>query len=82
MDNIRHQFSVSDTITSQFISHDLSGFATMPSQQSFEEAFSCSAIRLCLQENVTDFPALIHGSPEVMLFAIYLYDLSLRRRHR
>ena len=32
VDRVRNQFPVSDTVTSQFISHDLPGFTAMASQ--------------------------------------------------
>jgi hypothetical protein len=44
MNDIRHQLSVSDTITSQLICDDLPWLSTMRFEQAFEESFGRSSI--------------------------------------
>ena len=74
VDHIRHQFSMGDWITAKFVRHDLSGFTTMATQQPLEEPLSCSTIPFRLQIDIHHLPVLIDSPPQIMLFAIYLYE--------
>ncbi len=65
---------MSNAITSQFISHDLSGFATVTSQQTLEKPFSRSTVTLCLQVHINHVPVLIYGPPKIMLLAIDFHE--------
>ena len=73
VDRLRDQLSMGDTIASQFIGHDLPGFALVTPDQSLEESLSCSPISLCLEININHFAILIYCTPEVMLLAVDLY---------
>ncbi len=48
VDRVRNQFPVSDTVTSQFISHDFPGFAAIVSYKAPEESLCSSTIPLGL----------------------------------
>jgi len=48
VDRVRNQFPVSDTVSSQFISHDFPGFAAIVSYKAPEESLCSSTIALCL----------------------------------
>ena len=48
LDRVRNQFPVSDTVTSQFISHDFPGLAAIVSYKAPEETFRRSSIPLGL----------------------------------
>ena len=48
VDRVRNQFSVSDTVTSQFISHYFPGFAAIVSYKAPEESLCSSTIPLGL----------------------------------
>ena len=74
MNRIGNQFSVRDTVASQFIRHDLPRFITMRIQQSFEKTFGGLAVASPLQEDVDDFSVLIDGSPQVVLLTINLHE--------
>jgi len=70
VDRLRDELTVSNTIASQFIGHDLPGFTAMTAQEPFEEAFCSSSVTPGLQKNINYFAILIHGSPQVMLLAV------------
>jgi hypothetical protein len=74
VDDLGHQFPMGDTITAQFIGHDLSGLTAMWPEQPPEEAFGCSAISLGLEIYINDFTVLIYSAPKIVLLAIYLYE--------
>ena len=74
VDRVRNQFPVSDTVTSQFISHDFPGLAAMASQYPFEEPICSSPVTFFLQIHVNHFTVLICRSPQVMLLAVDLNE--------
>ena len=74
LDRVRNQFPVSDTVTSQFISHDFPGLAAMASQYPFEEPICSSPVTFFLQIHVNHFSVLIYRSPEVMLLIVNLNE--------
>ena len=65
---------MSNAIASQFISHDLSGFATVTSQQTLEKPFSRSTVTLCLQVHINHVAVLIYGPPKIMLLPIDFHE--------
>jgi hypothetical protein len=65
---------MSDTIASQFVGHDFSGFIAMTSQQTLEESFRCSTISASLNKHINNFAILIDSSPQVLLLAVYVYE--------
>jgi hypothetical protein len=74
MDRFKKQRLMSNTITSQFVSHNIAGFASTTAQQSLEKAFSCCAITLSLQKDINDLTILINSPPEIVLLAVNLYE--------
>ena len=62
----RHDLTVGDVITSEFIGHQPARFTTLAFEQSAEKAFSCPLIAPALHENIKDIPVLIHGTPEIL----------------
>jgi hypothetical protein len=74
VDRLWKQFSVSDSIASQFISHDLPRLASMVPQQAPEETLSSRPIPLGLEIHINHFSILVYCSPKVMLLAIDLHE--------
>ena len=72
VDGFRYQLAMRYTITPKLICHDLPGLAAMPSQQTFEEPLSRSAIPAGLEIHIDNFSILVHSSPKVELLAINL----------
>jgi hypothetical protein len=69
-----HQLPVCNPITPEFICHDLSGLPMMALQQSPEEALCRITIPFSLEIHIHHFNVLIYCSPEIVLFAAYLYE--------
>ncbi len=65
---------MSDWIASHLVRDDLPGFAPMGSQQTLEEALGRGSIPPFLQVYINHFAILVNSSPEIMLFAIDLYE--------
>ena len=65
---------MSHTITSQLVGHDLPGFSAVTAYQPPEETLSCSTITFGLEVDINNFAILINSPPEVMLFAVDLYE--------
>ena len=63
VDHLRNQFSMSYSVTTQLIRHDLPGRTAMVSYQAVEEALSCSTITSGLEEYINDFYILIDSAP-------------------
>jgi hypothetical protein len=72
VDRFRYEFTMCDTITTQFVRHDLPVLTTMTSQQPLEEAFCCDSISSCLQKHINNLTILIDCAPQIMLLTIYL----------
>ena len=73
MDRFGYHFPVSYTVTSQFIRHDLSGFALVTLYQPPEEALSSSPIPFGLKIYIDDLTILVHGPPQIVLLAVDLH---------
>ena len=65
---------MSNTITTQLISYDLSGFTAMVPYEAIEEAFSCGPIALCLKIDINHFAIPVDRPPKVMLPAVGLHE--------
>ena len=74
VNRVGHDLSLSYRITSQLISHDLSGLGATGTHQPPEEALCCCTITSGLQIHINDFTILVDRSPQVMLLAVYLYE--------
>ncbi len=77
MNNLRDKFTTGNTIATQFISHDLSGFSTVTTQQSLEEPLCSSPITPSLEKYINDVAIPINRAPQVMLSAIDLYKVFI-----
>jgi hypothetical protein len=71
---VRHQLPMSNSITSQFVSHNLSRLIAMVAQKPFEKARSCCTIALGLEIHVNDFPILVNCPPEIVLLTFDLHE--------
>ena len=65
---------MSNTITAQFIRHDLPGFAAIIPYQPFEEALSRSSVPLSLKADINHLAILINSAPQVVLLTIDLHE--------
>ena len=65
---------MSNTITAQFIRHDLPGFAAIIPYQPFEEALSRSSVPLSLKADINRLAILINSAPQVVLLTIDLHE--------
>ena len=74
MDDIRHQFSVSDTVTSQLICNYPPRFAAMHADQALEESPSRVAIPARLQKYIDHLTVLVNSSPQIVLFALNFHE--------
>ena len=74
MNDIRHQFSVSDTVTAQLICNDPPRFATVHSNQVLEESLSCIAVPARLQKYIDHLTVLVNSSPQIVLFALNFHE--------
>jgi hypothetical protein len=74
MDDIRHQFSVSDTVTAQLICNDPPRFAAVHSDQALEESLGRIAIPARLQKYIDHLTVLINSSPQIVLFALNFHE--------
>jgi len=74
VDYIRHQFSMSHAVASQFVRHDVPGLATTTSHKTLEEALGCSTISASLQIDIDHFSILINSTPQILLLAIDLHE--------
>lgn len=72
MDGFRNQLSMRDTITSQFVRHDLPWFVTMTTQQTLEKPLRRCSIPFGLEIYRDHFSILIHSTSQIMLFAVDL----------
>ena len=73
VNSVRHELSMGNTVTSQFICHDLPGLTAMTTQQMLEEPLRSSTVSPRLQININYFTILVYRSPEIVLFAVDLY---------
>ena len=73
MNNIRHQLTMSNAITTQFIRHDLPWLAAIIPQQASKETLRSSTIPFSLQIHINHVAILINSPPQVMQLAIDLY---------
>jgi hypothetical protein len=64
VDRLGYQFTMSNTITPQFICIDLSGLAAIASQYTPDKPLCSCSVALGLQVNIHDLPILIHSSPK------------------
>ena len=71
-----------DTIASQLIGHNFPRFTLMPFDQAFEKALRCLAVTPTLQKDIDDFAVLIHGSPEIVLYAAKLKERKKQRKKK
>jgi hypothetical protein len=74
MDDIRHQFSVSDTVTAQLICNDPPRFAAVHSDQALEESLSRVAVPARLQKYIDHLTVLVNSSPQIVLFALNFHE--------
>jgi hypothetical protein len=62
-----YQLSMSHTVASQLVRHDLAGLIPVTFEQSLEEALGGLPISACLQENINHFAVLIDCTPKIVL---------------
>jgi hypothetical protein len=62
---------MSHTITSQFISDNISKLITMTLQDPLEKPLSSSPITLRLKIHINNLTVLVNCSPQIMLLTIY-----------
>jgi hypothetical protein len=72
LDRVRGEFSMSDSITSQFIRHYHPWFTLMILQQPIKEPFRRITVPPLLEKHINHLPILVNSPPQVMLFAIHL----------
>ena len=82
VNRLGYQLTMSDTIASQLIGHDLSRFMTMASQKPLEEALCSRTISTGLKIHIHHIAILIHCSPQIVPLAIDLNGPAHRRRLR
>jgi len=74
VEDIWHQLPMGYTKTSQLICHYLPRFATVAPHQSPEEPLRRCSIPPGLQEHINHLAVLVHGSPQVVLFAVDFHE--------
>ncbi|MFT6057787.1 MAG: hypothetical protein ACJAY7_001691 [Pseudohongiellaceae bacterium] len=74
MNRFRNKLPVSNTVTSELISDNLSGFAFVLVQQPLKEPLCRLSVPTLLQEHINDFTVLINGSPQVMECSLNLHE--------
>jgi hypothetical protein len=74
MYDIRHQFSVSDTVTTQLICNDPPRFAAVHSDQPLAESLSCTAVPARLQKYIDHLTILVNSPLQIVLFARNLHE--------
>ena len=74
MNGFRDHLPAGYSIATQFVSHNLPGFATVTTQQSLEEPLGRRTISASLKVYIHDIPALIGSPPQIMLLAIDLHE--------
>jgi hypothetical protein len=67
---------MSNTIASQFIGNNLSGFSTLIARYSPEKLLCSSSISLGLKLDINYFTALVNSPPQIVLLAVDLYKSS------
>jgi hypothetical protein len=63
VDRLGDQLSMSYAITAQLVSHDLSRFTAVITEESPEKPFCCSPISPSLKEHINNLTVLIYGPP-------------------
>ena len=61
-------------VASQFVGDQLPGRAALPLQQLAEESFGGFLITVRLDEDINHITILVYRAPEVLAFALYLYE--------
>jgi hypothetical protein len=64
MNALRDEFSMRNTIASQFVRHNLSRFAIVVFQQSLEEPLSSRSVTACLEKHIDHLAILVNSSPQ------------------
>ena len=62
--------SYGSRVASQFVGNDPYRFGTLATQESPKESFCGPLIPMRLDQNVDHVAVLIHGTPQILLFAI------------
>lgn len=65
---------MSDTVTSQLISHNFPGLTVVTPQQTPKEPLGSRPIAFGLEKYINYVAILIHSPPQVVLLAVYLYE--------
>jgi hypothetical protein len=68
--DLRKQLPSSDTVTSELIRHDHSRFVFQAGEQASEETLRRLTITATLNQNVEHYTVLVHGTPEIMQYAV------------
>jgi len=68
--HVRKQLPLSNTVTSEFIRHDYSRFVFQADEQTSEETLRRLTITATLNQNVEHYTVLVHGTPEIMKYAV------------
>ena len=74
MDDGRHDLAVSGAVASQFVGDQLPRRTALPFQQLAEESFGGFLITARLDEDINHITILVYRAPEVLAFALYLYE--------
>ena len=73
VDRLGNQFSVRNTVTTEFVCYDFSRLPTMRLEQPFEKTLCCSTIALGLEKYINHFSILINCSPQIVLLLSYFH---------
>jgi hypothetical protein len=74
MNRIEHQFSMRDTVASQLIRDNLSGFTAIFSKQSLEKPPGSCTVASCLKKYIDHLSVLVNRSPQILLPAADLHE--------
>jgi hypothetical protein len=74
MNRFWNQFSMSNSVTSELISDNLSGFAFVLVQQPLKETLCSLSISPFLQEHINNLTILIHSTPQIVLPPMDLHE--------
>ena len=68
--HVRKKIPLRDTVTSELIGHDHSRFVFQAGEQTSEETLRRLTITATLNQNVEHYTMLVHGTPEIMKYAV------------
>ncbi len=74
VDDGGHDLAVSGAVAFQLVGDQPPGRASLPLQQLAEESFGGFPITARLDEDIEHITILIYRAPEVLAFALYLYE--------